>query len=369
MEKNYIRHILDLFTRHTYSEATNKQVQQWLADEEHAAQKQEELQRIWVRAGEEASAKGLEDSLATLQRRTGMRQLNVHQRKENSQNLNQSKEEIQNLNQRNEDSHGFKLLGKSAASSRSILPLYLWRAAAVLFFAVSAISLYWAVSSQQVNTVDILQCHIPKAEMKEFDLPDGTHVILNAKSTLLYPESFDGNTRSVYLVGEGFFKVSPNKEKPFIVKANDFQVTALGTEFNVHAYPENKELKAMLVEGSIKVEFDGLSSNVILKPNEQLVYNTHTKKALVTEESAEDVTAWTDGSLIFKNMSLNDILMQLERKLPYTFVYSPKKMGDGTYSFRFKKDASLKEIMLIISRVVGNMHYEIRKDECYIIHR
>ena len=57
--------------------------------------------------------------------------------------------------------------------------------------------------------------------------------MLNSKSTLFYPESFNGKTRSVYLIGEGYFKVRPDKEHPFIVKGADFQVTALGTEFNV----------------------------------------------------------------------------------------------------------------------------------------
>ena len=334
MKKNYIKQILDLFTHHTYPEATTKQVQQWLADEEHAEEKLAGLEQVWLQAGEEASSKGLEESLATLQLRAGMRQQS-----------------------------------RPAAPSRSLLPLYVWRAAAVLLFAVSSVSLYWAATTQKQASADILQCHIPRAEMKEFNLPDGTHVILNAKSTLLYPETFEGNTRSVYLIGEAFFKVSPNKQKPFIVKSNDFQVTALGTEFNVNAYPENEELKAMLVEGSIKVEYDGLTADVILKPNEEWVYNTATKKAQVTPALAEEVTAWTDGSLIFKNMKLNHILMNLQRKYPYNFVYNPKMMGDGTYSFRFKKDATLNEIMAIISRVVGNMHYEIRNDECYIIHK
>lgn len=54
------------------------------------------------------------------------------------------------------------------------------------------------------------------------------------------------------------------------MKANDFQITALGTEFNVNAYPENNELIATLLEGSVKVEFNNLISNVILKPNEQM---------------------------------------------------------------------------------------------------
>ena len=53
-----------------------------------------------------------------------------------------------------------------------------------------------------------------------------------------------------------------DKKHPFIVKANDYQVSALGTEFNVNAYPENSELMATLLEGSVKVEFNNLLSNI-----------------------------------------------------------------------------------------------------------
>ena len=82
--------------------------------------------------------------------------------------------------------------------------------------------------------------------------------MLNSRSTLLYPEQFAGKTRSVYLIGEANFQVKPDEKHPFIVKANDFQITALGTEFNVNAYPENNELIATLLEGSVKVEFNNL---------------------------------------------------------------------------------------------------------------
>ena len=51
-------------------------------------------------------------------------------------------------------------------------------------------------------------CALPisTAEIRELTLPDGTYVMLNSKSILLYPEKFTGETRSVYLIGEANFK-------------------------------------------------------------------------------------------------------------------------------------------------------------------
>ena len=85
----------------------------------------------------------------------------------------------------------------------------------------------------------------------------------------------------------------------------------LGTSFNVNAYPENSELMATLLEGSVKVEFNNLLSNIILKPNEQLVYDKHTKAHNLRMPEIDDVTAWQRGELVFSNMYLEDILQVL----------------------------------------------------------
>ena len=213
---------------------------------------------------------------------------------------------------------------------------------------------------------DLVECFIPTAEIRELTLPDGTRVMLNSRSTLLYPEQFAGKTRSVYLIGEANFQVKPDEKHPFIVKANDFQITALGTEFNVNAYPENNELIATLLEGSVKVEFNNLISNVILKPNEQITYNKQTRKRSLQSPRIEDVTAWQRGELVFSDMHLDEIFTSLERKFPYTFVYSLHSLNNKSYSFRFQQQATLEEVMKIITQVAGDVKYIIKGNKCYI---
>lgn len=59
-------------------------------------------------------------------------------------------------------------------------------------------------------------------------LADGTQVWLASASKLKFPVNFVGDKREVYLEGEAFFEVSPNKEKPFIVACGNFSVKAIG---------------------------------------------------------------------------------------------------------------------------------------------
>ena len=323
--KNYVQQLVELFGHNDYSAVTRKKVQQWLADEEHAAEKREALRVLWEQVGGKEMPDGMQQSIRRIQQSVGIQ----------------------------------------PAKSTGNYQLLIWRVAAILLFAISSVSVYLMLGREHLEK-DLVECYIPTAEIHELTLPDGTRVMLNSKSTLLYPERFDGKTRSVYLIGEANFKVHPDKKHPFVVKANDYQVTALGTEFNVNAYPENSELIATLLEGSVKVEFNNLLSNIILKPNEQLVYDKHTKAHNLRMPEIDDVTAWQRGELVFSNMYLEDIFTSLERKFPYAFVYSLHSLKKNTYSFRFPKQANLEEVMRIISQVVGNVNYVIKGNKCYV---
>lgn len=323
--KNYIQQIIELFGHHDYSLGTQKKVQQWLTSEKHVEEKNEALLELWKQAGEQKVPRGMQQSLQRMQRNIGM-QAN-HFCKENQ--------------------------------------LRIWKVAAVLLIGISTVSVYFMLEKDKPQK-DLIECYIPTAEVREVLLPDGTQVMLNSKSTLLYPDRFSGKTRSVYLIGEANFRVKPDKGHPFIVKTNDFQITALGTEFNVNAYPENDESVATLLEGSVKVEFNNLMSDVILRPNEQLAYNKHTKKHFLQSPQIEDVTAWQRGELLFNNMKLEDIFTILERKYPYNFIYSLHSLKSNTYSFRFRKQATLQEVMEIMAQVVGDVRYTIQGNKCYI---
>lgn len=323
--KNYIQQIIDLFGHNEYSLGTRRRVQQWLTDENHAEEKREALHTLWQQAGEQKVPRGMQKSIRRMQRNTGMR----------------------------------------SVDARNKYQLFIWRAAAIILLAVSSVSIYLMLEKDRPHK-DLVECYIPTAEIRELTLPDGTRVMLNSKSTLLYPEQFAGKTRSVYLVGEANFKVKPDEDHPFIVKGNDFQITALGTEFNVNAYPENDELIATLLEGSVKVEYNNLKSNVILKPNEQIAYNKQTRSPRLQSPQIEEVTAWQRGELIFSDMLLEEIFTSLERKFPYTFVYSLHSLNNKSYSFRFRQHATLEEVMKIITQVAGDMKYVLKGNKCYI---
>ena len=325
--KNYFQKILTLFTGYEYPKSTEQEFYRWLVAKEHLSEKDEALQKLWEEALKQEPAPSMHRSYVQLRKNAGI---------------------------------------PSVRKERRIRPIHIWQAAAAVFFIVAASSVYLSTIGKDVEP-NLLQQYIPTAEMRTLTLPDGTKVQLNSQSTLLYPQEFTGKDRSVFLIGEANFKVKPDKKHPFIVKSNDFQVTALGTEFNVSAYPENPIIAATLISGSVLVEYNKLNSQVILKPDEQLAYNRQTYRHSLSTPDMRDVTAWQRGELVFREMSIKDIITVLERKYPYTFIYQLKNLKEDKYSFRFKDQATLSEVMDVIVNVAGQMDYKIKEDRCFLI--
>jgi len=154
---------------------------------------------------------------------------------------------------------------------------------------------------------------IPKGGEYNLTLSDGTKIWLNSNSKLRYPTKFSGKERLVELEGEAFFDVSKNKDFPFVVKMNDFQIKVLGTSFNVNAYNDEKEIITTLVEGRVEVKDQLRNQKETLLPNEQFCINKHNGDFKKTHVDTEIYTAWKNGRLVFQNERLEDIMIRLSR--------------------------------------------------------
>lgn len=118
------------------------------------------------------------------------------------------------------------------------------------------------------------------------ELPDGTQVSLGAKTTFHYDKDFGKKQRIVYLEGEAYFDVAKQRDKPFIVKTKEQDIEALGTKFNVMAYPLDSLVVTTLLEGSVRLTTLGIDRQAILQPNQQFVYNRNRKSVFLNRVDA-----------------------------------------------------------------------------------
>lgn len=152
---------------------------------------------------------------------------------------------------------------------------------------------------------------IPRKGQYQLTLPDGTKVWLNAETSLRYPIVFNGAERLVELEGEAYFEVVNNVKQPFVVKSGDQRLQVLGTKFNVHAYPDEKDITTTLVSGKVELSSSLTLKSQMLEPNQQSILQNRVFE--VDNVDATIYTAWKDGSFRFKGTPLSEVLNQLER--------------------------------------------------------
>jgi transmembrane sensor len=154
----------------------------------------------------------------------------------------------------------------------------------------------------------------PRGGTYQIILPDGSKVWLNAASTLKYPSSFSHSVRKVELFGEAYFEISKNKDKPFIVKSANQDVTVLGTRFNVENYSDEATVKTTLVEGAVKITRNApeqTKESLYLKPGQQSQLTDRT--IAVRTADINSVIAWTKGDFVFAEEGLTSIMRKLAR--------------------------------------------------------
>jgi hypothetical protein len=175
-------------------------------------------------------------------------------------------------------------------------------------------------------------------------LPDGSKVWLNASSSLRFPYAFYGNTREVYLQGEGYFEVAKNAARPFIVHAGKTDVRVLGTSFNINNYETNKTITS-LVEGSVLTTAG--NDSLKLKPGRQAVY---TNEAFATSAfDATDVLSWMQGISYFNNTKLNDISAIIARWYDVKVVIEDQATLNQTFSGAIDKHKPIQVFLTNIS--------------------
>ena len=108
---------------------------------------------------------------------------------------------------------------------------------------------------------------VPPGQRAELTLTDGTKVWLNAKTTFTFPDKFTANNRRVTLDGEGYFDVTKNPEKPFIVNTERYDIKVMGTEFNVTAYSGSSVFETSLLKGAVEVFSPAKNTKVSLEPH------------------------------------------------------------------------------------------------------
>ena len=278
-----------------------------------------------------------------------------------------------------------ELAGKERKADFKVL----FRVAASLLLLVSTYVVFQSIREyKSIQTTSVIYNTIesPFGSRARVYLPDSTYVVLNAGSTIRYPVDFlSRNSREVLLSGEGFFEVKKHKHSEFVVKVGDIGITALGTSFNVKAYPEEAEIEATLVEGLLRIrQGDSKTGAIILKPNEKISLlkaeggiprESVGPISVKREESAQiqkipirkiqvskridpiPEISWKDKEWVIRGETMEELSVMLERRYNVDIVLGDEEVGSFCFSGTLK-DETLQQVLYAI-RTTAPVDYKI----------
>lgn len=245
--------------------------------------------------------------------------------------------------------------------------IYLRQAAAVLFLSISLTFLYnYFVQSNKGNSAheQIVMQEIKTAygTRTKLTLADGSTVWLNSGSTLRFPATFNHlDERKVELDGEGYFDVTKNDAKPFIVNTSELGVKVYGTSFNVSAYHEYNTMTVALEEGKvalIKEYSTGPKELMVLNPNDIVEYDSEKNNLYHSSNSnMKRYTSWKDGYIVFYGDHIEEVVQKLEKWYNVEFEIKDQALQDYRFTATFA-DESLEQVLELLT-LSSPMSYKI----------
>ncbi|MEO5602419.1 MAG: FecR domain-containing protein [Cyclobacteriaceae bacterium] len=204
----------------------------------------------------------------------------------------------------------------------------------------------------------------PKGQKSKISLPDGSIVYLNGASNISYAPNFSTSKREIILSGEAFFEVAKDSLRPFVVIADKLITTALGTSFNIKAYPEDQEVSISLLTGGVSVQQqDSVDPALFLNPGEAAGLS-HAGILIRKEFNYEQDILWKDGILYFKETRLKEAFQRLEKWYGVSFNLQNLPRRPVIITGKFDNE-NLNNVLLSLS-YTSNFTYSIKNEEVVV---
>ena len=193
------------------------------------------------------------------------------------------------------------------------------------------------------------EIYVPRGDNARIFFQDGTQAYLNADTKIRYPKKFGLFKRKVFLSGEAYFIVSPNKHRPFIVNTGSADVRVLGTSFNVKAYNDDEQIKVVLDEG--KITFDTPTNRYKVAPGQQIVYDKTAGACTIQNlPQSSNISLWKYQITYLNDTPLSEVIRTLERKYDVSFHIKDPEALKYTYTLTTRQ-TSLDEILSELQKI------------------
>ena len=188
-------------------------------------------------------------------------------------------------------------------------------------------------------------------------LADGTSVWLKAGSQLRYPAAFEAGERRVELRGEGYFEVTKNRRRPFVVAGGPVDVKVLGTKFDFAVSRERQLASVSLIEGAVEVRDVKRNARLLLKPNQRVHLNTRTGQQRMETMDTRIVAAWHDRLIPFTNANVSAIARTIEQLYGVEVHVADNVDNAETYSGAVYLASNIDSVLKLVQSTVPIKYY------------
>jgi len=232
--------------------------------------------------------------------------------------------------------------------------------AAVLLPFVIAFSIYLYIRPQKQEIFEVVANRGEKANLT---LPEGSALIINSDSKIIYGNTYNQKERLLKLEGEAFFDVKHDPDKPFIVECGDIKVRVLGTSFGIKSYANEDDISIVLDSGEILLLTP--EEQIAMQPNDRIIYSKSNKTTIREKVNASDFIDWRYNRLRFENETLEAIMNTISRmhNIDIEFVDSGLKQQKFTGTI---DNTDIKSVLDAIVLTSESINYRIREGSVYL---
>lgn len=216
------------------------------------------------------------------------------------------------------------------------------------YFAIAAsVAIILGVFLFQTDT----SFHSTYGEQLTIPLPDGSEMILNAKSTASFNTKKWKKNRTIELEGEAFFKVK--KGSTFTVNTKNGKISVLGTQFSVQS--QNDFFEVACYEGKVSIVQQQNKKTLTAGTGYRNIKNTQPKSL----NFIDTTPSWLSNTSSFKSIPLRYVFKELEEQYNLqikTIDIDLETIYTGTFPNN-NKDIALKTVFSTLG-----MEYSILQD-------
>ncbi|MBN2272884.1 MAG: FecR domain-containing protein [Bacteroidales bacterium] len=245
-----------------------------------------------------------------------------------------------------------RIEAKQPAGKTVVMGYRAWLAVAATVILLAGIAVIMQVYTKTTR--------VPAGKHSSILLPDGTHIQLNAQSSVTYKPLLWNFSRKLRFEGEAYFEVEPGRK--FEVISEYGKTTVLGTSFNIYA--RNKNYLVTCVTGRVMVTETQNNKTAVLYTGQKAVLKSDGSLNVFSGVNTEHSISWINNMLSFTSTPLSLVFEEIGRQ--YDVVIRFPGNLNNTYTGTFKKSVEIENSLKVVCRPFNLSFTRISKNE-YIV--